>query len=197
MAAIISGAVILSNADTSLDSSLSVTAGDTFSVTAVGSDADDDSLVYQWSVPSELMATAQCTDILNLVAPSVEELSQYSLTVIVSDGALDVSASLYAVWQADTFYQQGDAVSHDSLVWTAKYWTKGDTPSLTTQPCPLESNINVRRLCFKRESKRSIMVDNGKRRGGHKAMNRGPRKCGKISVKRCVIDHLSRRLWAK
>lgn len=162
--------------EVSLTPNLSMNAGMTTSITAVGSDVDGDSLTYLWSVPTGLTVSGENTETLTISGPNVSEVTQYTLSVTVSDGVLDASesmlltvnpvddsgsddgagdsdsnqcsttddsASQYDAWQAGTVYRQGGTVSHDDLVWTAKYWTKGDTPSLTAQPWSLVSDINV------------------------------------------------------
>ncbi len=159
--------------EVSLTANLSMDTNTTTKITAVGTDADGDSLVYQWSVPAGLIVTGDSTETITVTAPNVSEITQYTLSVTVSDGALDASASLlltvnpvddsgdsgdsgssqcsttddnasqYSAWQSDSIYQKGDTISHNGLVWEAKYWTKGDTPSLTAQPWSLVSDINV------------------------------------------------------
>ena len=149
----------------SVAATATVESGKSVSISANASDADGDALSYSWTVPAGVSATGQNSATLVVTGPSVTENTVYSLSVLVSDGALDASAALsltvtpvvvgggceavdpnagnYPAWQASTVYNTGDVVSYDSLVWKAKYWTQGNTPSRTADEWSLESQVQL------------------------------------------------------
>ena len=142
-----------------------VEAGKTVSIVASASDADGDALTYAWTVPAGVSATGQNSATLVVTGPNVTEATLYGLSVLVSDGALDASASTnltvtpkvvgggcdatdpnagnYPAWQTSVVYNTGDTVSHSQLVWKAKYWTQGNTPSRTADQWQLLSQVDL------------------------------------------------------
>ncbi|MCU7977737.1 glycosyl hydrolase family 18 protein [Shewanella sp. SW36] len=142
-----------------------VEAGKTVSIVASASDADGDALTYAWTVPAGVSATGQNSATLVVTGPNVTEATLYGLSVLVSDGALDASASTnltvtpkvvgggcdatdpnagnYPAWQTSVVYNTGNTVSHSQLVWKAKYWTQGNTPSRTADQWQLLSQVDL------------------------------------------------------
>ncbi|EGM70813.1 glycosyl hydrolase family 18 protein [Shewanella sp. HN-41] len=148
----------------SVAATATVEAGKTVSIVASASDADGDALTYVWTVPAGISATGQNSATLVVTGPNVTEATSYGLSVLVSDGALDASASTnltvtpkvvggcdatdpnagnYPAWQASIIYNTGDTVSHSELVWKAKYWTQGNTPSRTADQWQLLSQVDL------------------------------------------------------
>ncbi|WP_261324632.1 glycosyl hydrolase family 18 protein [Microbulbifer agarilyticus] len=129
------------------------------SITATGSDADGDALTYTWSG----MASGS-GDTITVTAPQVEADTNFTLTVTVSDGIASASADVTVTvtnvivdggcsstdpnagnvpaWQSGSTYLGGDQVSHEQLVWQAKYWTQQE-PGFTSADWQLVSDIEV------------------------------------------------------
>lgn len=148
-----------------LAATATVEAGKTLSIVANASDADGDALTYAWTVPEGITATGKNSSTLVITGPNVTEATRYDLSVLVSDGALDASASTmltvtpkaetnicsatdanagnYPAWQAKVIYNSGDTVSHNELVWKAKYWTQGNAPSRTADQWQLVSQVEL------------------------------------------------------
>ncbi|MGL5977097.1 MAG: carbohydrate-binding protein, partial [Aeromonas sobria] len=132
-------------------------------------DPNGDELIYQWQVPAGITATGQNSETLVVTGPAVDVETGYDLTLTVSDGALDASAATrltvtpindggeggdsctttdpeaanQPAWQASKVYNGGDKVSHNQLVWRAKYWTQGNEPSRTADQWSLESQVDL------------------------------------------------------
>ncbi|AHE50780.1 chitinase [Aeromonas hydrophila 4AK4] len=143
----------------------SVQAGMQVSFTASATDPDGDALSYQWTVPAGLTASGQSSKTLVLTAPSVAVNTDYDLTVTVTDGALDVQgqtrltvtpasgggecnatdpdAASWPAWSASTVYNADTKVSHNQLVWQAKYWTQGNEPSQAADQWKLVSQVQL------------------------------------------------------
>ncbi|MBY6191880.1 chitinase [Microbulbifer agarilyticus] len=129
------------------------------SITATGSDADGDALTYTWSG----MASGS-GDTITVTAPQVEADTNFTLTVTVSDGIASASADVTVTvtnvivdggcsstdpnagnvpaWQSGSTYLGGDQVSHEQLVWQAKYWTQQE-PGFSSADWQLVSDIEV------------------------------------------------------
>ncbi|WP_295801694.1 glycosyl hydrolase family 18 protein [uncultured Microbulbifer sp.] len=146
--------------EVSVPASITIAEGATDSVTAVATDADGDSLSYTWSgMASGTGAT------IGITAPQVSADTDFALTVTVSDGMDSVSADVivtvtneggsgetcattdpnagsFPAWQSGSTYLGGDQVSHDNLVWEAKYWTQ-DEPGIGAASWKLLSDIEV------------------------------------------------------
>ncbi|WP_139409000.1 glycosyl hydrolase family 18 protein [Aeromonas veronii] len=149
----------------SVPATASVEAGKQVTIKATASDPNGDPLTYQWSVPAGITATGQNSATLVVTGPNVTSDTGYDLSVTVSDGGLDASAATrltvkpassgggctatdpdaanWPVWQAASTYNSGDKVSHNQLVWQAKYWTQGNEPSRTADQWLLVSKVQL------------------------------------------------------
>ncbi|MBV7597385.1 glycosyl hydrolase family 18 protein [Aeromonas sp. sia0103] len=144
---------------------VSVQAGKQLSISASATDPNGDSLSYQWTVPAGLSASGQNSKTLVVTAPSVTANTDYELIVTVTDGALDSQGQIrltvtpvsgggecnatdpdavnWPAWKAATTYNGGEKVSHNQLVWQAKYWTQGNEPSRTADQWKLISQVQL------------------------------------------------------
>ena len=154
--------------EVSLVASVDVESGKKVTLNAKALDADGDALTYQWTVPANTAFTGQGNSSITITAPTVTEAMNFTVSVMVSDGSLDATASTLVnvtvkddggdngdcgatdpdasqqpAWQSATVYTGGDIVSHDNLVWKAKYWTQGNMPSRTTDQWELVSNVQL------------------------------------------------------
>lgn len=146
----------------SLPATFTSKGGQVLSIQAQGSDPDGDALAYQWQVPAGLVASGLDSASLTITAPELSTEQGYDLTLIVTDGALDAQGSTrltvqpkvtstcastdpeatkHPAWQASKTYVGKEIVSHDQLVWQAKYWTKGNTPTRATGYWALLSKV--------------------------------------------------------
>lgn len=124
--------------------------------------SDEGEVSYQWSLADGLSAASLTSPALVLTAPSVSAQTSYSISLTVTDAeglsssasttlvvspagsgcdASDPNAGNYPAWEASTVYTGGDKVSYQGLVWQAKYWTQGDTPSQADGPWALVSDV--------------------------------------------------------
>ncbi|MGL5587151.1 MAG: PKD domain-containing protein, partial [Aeromonas veronii] len=151
-----------------LPASVKVEEGKQVTITAKASDPNDDELIYQWQVPAGITATGQNSATLVVTGPAVDVETGYDLSVTVSDGALDANAATrltvtpineggeggscnttdpeaanVPAWQASKVYNGGDKVSHNQLVWQAKYWTQGNEPSRAADQWALVSQVDL------------------------------------------------------
>ncbi len=149
----------------SLPATASVESGKQVTLKATASDPNGDLLTYQWTVPASLTASGQNSATLVVTGPNVTSDTAYDLSLTVSDGALDTSAATrltvkpvsggggcsatdpdaanWPAWQASKVYNGGDKVSHNQLVWQAKYWTQGNEPSRTADQWTLVSKVQL------------------------------------------------------
>ncbi|MCS3454831.1 chitinase [Aeromonas sp. BIGb0405] len=148
-----------------LPATASVESGKQVSIQAQASDPNGDTLSYQWTVPAGLAATGQNSATLVVTGPAVDAATGYDLSVTVTDGALDAQASTrltvkpvsgggecgstdpdaanWPAWQASVAYNGSAKVSHNSLVWQAKYWTQGNEPSRSADQWKLVSQVQL------------------------------------------------------
>ncbi|MEN9583039.1 MAG: hypothetical protein RLZZ616_45, partial [Pseudomonadota bacterium] len=144
---------------------VSVEAGKQVAITANASDPNGDTLSYQWSVPAGLISSGQNSKTLVVTGPNVTVEAGYDLTVTVTDGALDAQAKTrltvtpvsgggdcnatdpdaanWPAWKAATTYSGGEKVSHNQLVWRAKYWSRGNEPTPGADQWQLESKVEL------------------------------------------------------
>ncbi|WP_421238262.1 glycosyl hydrolase family 18 protein [Aeromonas jandaei] len=149
----------------SLPATASVESGKQVTLKATASDPNGDPLTYQWTVPAGLTASGQNSATLVVTGPNVTSDTAYDLSLTVSDGALDASAATrltvkpvsggggcsatdpdaanWPAWQASKVYNGGDKVSHNQLVWQAKYWTQGNEPRRTADQWTLVSKVQL------------------------------------------------------
>ncbi|OHU84358.1 MULTISPECIES: glycosyl hydrolase family 18 protein [Pseudoalteromonas] len=107
------------------------------SVSAVATDADNDTLTYTWDVPAGLTLVGSGANV-SLSAGDVAQDTMYSVSVTVSDGKASVSESFQVTvkdvsdpvnaWDRDTVYWGGDIVVHQGKQYRAKWWTRGEEP---------------------------------------------------------------------
>ncbi|MGY4025716.1 glycosyl hydrolase family 18 protein [Aeromonas rivuli] len=148
-----------------LPATASVESGKQVSIQAQASDPNGDTLSYQWTVPAGLTVTGQNSATLVVTGPAVDAATGYDLSVTVTDGALDAQASTrltvkpvsgggecgstdpdaanWPAWQASVAYNGNAKVSHNSLVWQAKYWTQGNEPSRSADQWKLVSQVQL------------------------------------------------------
>lgn len=104
-------------------------------------DDEQQALTYQWQVPSPLTFTGSGATI-DIQAPSVDMNTEYAISVTVSDGQLDTSATVpvtvkdiinpgFPAWKVGKTYVSGDKVSHQGVNYQARWWTLGEEPGLT------------------------------------------------------------------
>ncbi|MGR5175935.1 glycosyl hydrolase family 18 protein [Vibrio parahaemolyticus] len=117
-------------------------AGDKVSLDASGStDAENDPLSFTWHAPTELNVTVNGSAI-SFVAPSPTTDTDYTFTVVVSDGeltatqshTLNVKADGVVVgcndtWDPAMVYNSGDRVVYQGHNYQAKWWTQGEVPT--------------------------------------------------------------------
>ncbi|MNG92390.1 Chitinase A precursor [compost metagenome] len=149
----------------SVPATATVESGKQVTIKATASDPNGDTLSYQWNLPAGLTATGQNSATLVVTGPTVTSDTAYDLSLVVTDGALDASAATrltvkpastgggcgatdpdaanHPAWNASTVYNTNDKVSHNQLVWQAKYWTQGNEPSQTADQWKLISPVQL------------------------------------------------------
>ncbi len=149
-----------------LPSNISVESAREFLINAQASDPDGNLLSFNWGIDSNFtIVSGQGSATIRLKAPTVEQQTNYGMSITVSDGSLESSAQMqvtvnpapeivqcvttdpnagtYTAWAISTIYNGGDSVSHNQLVWQAKWWTKGNEPSLIAGEWQLLSEIDL------------------------------------------------------
>ena len=138
--------------------------GEWLTITAEASDPEGDALSYRWHFPAGWQAEGETSANLRLLPPAVTTSEQHELSVSVSDGVhqsegrvvltlepvvdgscntTDPEAANVPAWQASKVYNGGDKVSHNQLVWRAKYWTQGNEPSRAADQWALASQVEL------------------------------------------------------
>ncbi|WDE01943.1 glycosyl hydrolase family 18 protein [Thalassomonas actiniarum] len=120
-------------ADVSIDENSSVD----ISVTAT--DAQGDTLSYQWNLPVGISITGSGANV-SLSVGEVDADTDFSVSVDVSDGQLTSSRSFTisvknkdsgnTTWLASEIYVAGNTVMYEGTEYRAKWWTQGDRPDL-------------------------------------------------------------------
>ena len=140
----------------------SVTSGASVTLDGSGSSDPDtgDTLTYAWAHTSGTPAvtlTGATSATATFTAPTVTASTSLVFTLTVSDGTAsdtdtvtvtvapattgtcsrtDPNAGSYTAWSsAESHYSGGDQVSHEGLVWEAKYWTR-EEPVITATDWP-------------------------------------------------------------
>ncbi|TQV84948.1 lytic polysaccharide monooxygenase [Aliikangiella coralliicola] len=147
----------------SLDARFEVNAGESINITVSASDPENTPLSYRWNVPAELRATNTDMATVNIQANTPAQTTNYSISVVVSDGENDVSASTtlavivetggcqttdpdaanHPAWEASKTYQQGNKVSFNQLVWQANWWNQNSQPSAANEVWKLLSDVEL------------------------------------------------------
>ncbi|WEM43698.1 glycosyl hydrolase family 18 protein [Photobacterium sp. DA100] len=135
--------------EVTLPETLSVDSDTEFSLKAQATDPEGAPLTYSWEYPASFtLVGGQNSSRLTLIAPKTEVDLTEVITVLVSDGQLDTSASTRVTvigkdetptpppscednWSATTTYVKGDEVVHNGKVWEAQWWTEGEEPGTT------------------------------------------------------------------
>ena len=152
--------------EVTVPSELTVLGGEWSTVKAQGSDPEGQALSYQWHLPAGWEANETNGATLNVLTPVVTVSEQHVVTVTVSDGVNPVDASVtitltpavsggdscqttdpeagnVAPWNNSQVYQGAETVSHNQLVWRAKYWTQGNEPSRAADQWSLVSDVQL------------------------------------------------------
>ncbi|CAM4260010.1 glycosyl hydrolase family 18 protein [Pseudoalteromonas ostreae] len=78
----------------SVSSTVAINAGESVSVSASATDADNDPLTFSWTASPELTVSGSATNTLAITAPNVTQDSQFTATVSVTDGKATVSQNV-------------------------------------------------------------------------------------------------------
>ena len=108
-------------------------------ISVSATDAQGDSLSYQWNLPAGVYITGRGANV-SLSVGEVDVDTDYQINVDVSDGQLTTSTSFTITvknkdsgntsWSASETYVAGDTVLYDGVEYRAKWWTRGDRPDL-------------------------------------------------------------------
>ncbi|CAA0099407.1 Chitinase A [BD1-7 clade bacterium] len=152
-------------------SDVSVESTGTVSIVATATDVDGDTLTYSWSSNDGLLTIDNADSAaISVTATAVTQDTTAQLTLLVSDGTdttmaniavtitatddggngggntcsdQDDDAANQPAYNANTVYLGGDLVSHNSLVWKAKWWTKGTAPGVGVEVWELNSAVEL------------------------------------------------------
>lgn len=103
-------------------------------------DDEQSSLDFTWSIPSQITYTGSDQNIV-ITAPAVDENTDFTLNVAVSDGLLTTAQSFTVTvtnsvvdptipaWQSSVAYSANDKVTYLNKVYSAKWWNKNQLPS--------------------------------------------------------------------
>lgn len=159
-----------------LPSTTNVNENAQFTVTVNAQDANGDPLQYRWEIdPVFKMTGGSNGNAVTLQAPAVDADTEYPVSVIVSDGQADVTATAkikvknveqagggetgggsdnggcsssddnaanYPAWDAGTVYTN-ETVSHNGLVYQAKWWVQGSEPTPSNEAWALMSTVEL------------------------------------------------------
>lgn len=145
-----------------LPATASTTSAGEVTLSANASDADGDTLSYNWTLPAGFTASGTTSASITATAPSVTADQTYTLSVQVSDGSANASASTQVTvtaettgncnqtdpnaanvpaWVSGQTYNSGDQASYNGLVWKAKWWTNSGAPSNSNSAWELLSDV--------------------------------------------------------
>ncbi len=149
----------------SLPADMTVASLADFSVAATVADPDGDAVTVTWDVPAGFQTVSTGANNVALKAPSVTVDTAFSIGATVSDGSLssvaaltvtvtaadtsqcgtntDPNAGNYDAWSAGAAYNGGAMVSHNGLVYKAKWWTQGNNPTAADSPWELVSAVEL------------------------------------------------------
>ncbi len=99
----------------SASSSVSINSGESITVTASATDADNDPLSFSWNADSALVVSGQNSASLVITAPTVTADTQYVATVAVSDGQATVNRDVVVNVIAPTSGGENTAPSVDAI----------------------------------------------------------------------------------
>lgn len=106
-------------------------------------DDEQSTLNYAWTIPNEIAYTGSDANIV-ITAPAVAVNTDYTLSVAVSDGLLTTTKSFVVsvknspvdptipLWQSTKAYVTNDKVTYKNKVYSAKWWTRGEKPDVST-----------------------------------------------------------------
>lgn len=149
----------------SVTGSVTMNEGQTVNIAATVTDPDGDAFSLFWDVPAPLSGSNTGSARVTISAPSVDADTDYQITLTADDGNLASTATLmvrvqdvpdtgicnttdpdainHPAWNTTNVYTGPDTVSHEGLVWTAKWWNQGDVPTTASGPWKLLSNVEL------------------------------------------------------
>ena len=118
-----------------------VESGQDVVITVTGTDADADALTYSSSM-GQVVTTATGADV-TVTAPTTDIDMVINVVIMVTDGqasaqktvVVNVKAEAGVVgdtWDVNTIYNSGDTAVYNGITYTAQWWTKGETPGISS-----------------------------------------------------------------
>jgi chitin-binding protein len=124
---------------------VSVEEGASANISVNATDADGDTLSYQWTAAGDITVSGSGASV-SLTAGLVSADSANLVSVTVSDGQLSTTQSFtvtvtdipeptctVAAWSAASTYNSGDQASQDGILYNAKWWSLGENPATSGQ----------------------------------------------------------------
>lgn len=118
---------------------IEVIGGETATISVSATDAENNSLTF--SASQGTVAQNGNTAVISLPTDKVEEDTQITVKVTVTDGELSATSVVTVkvnadeetgqpgdTWDASKIYNNGDKVIHNGIEYTAQWWTQGDEP---------------------------------------------------------------------
>ena len=143
-----------------LNKAYSVKAGEQLSISAQAIDPDGDALVYDWTIPTNLVIIgSRNSETITLQAPQIEKETTYNVEVLVTDGELDAQANSiitvdmkndivdpdvgeYPAWNSTSIYTT-ETVSHNGLTYQSNWWNQNSEPSPSNGTWKLLSDVQL------------------------------------------------------